>query len=176
MTTEHKGPEVDAGAPRVGVVMGSESDLPRVKECLAVLADFGLPYEARILSAHRTPDETAAYAREAAGRGIQALIAAAGLAAHLPGVIAAYTTLPVIGVPLSAGPLAGQDALYAVAQMPPGVPVATVAIDGVRNAAILAVQILATADPDLREKLTEYKHQLGDKVRQADATLAGGAQ
>ncbi|MHB9144839.1 MAG: 5-(carboxyamino)imidazole ribonucleotide mutase [Symbiobacteriia bacterium] len=161
-----------SAGPRVGVVMGSESDLPRMKECLAVLADFGVPCEARILSAHRTPAETADYARSAAGRGIGVLIAGAGLAAALPGALAACTTLPVIGVPLQAGALGGQDALYAIAQMPPGVPVATVAIDGVRNAAILAVQILAVADPGLRERLAAYKHQLADKVRHADQALA----
>ncbi|MGE5589617.1 MAG: 5-(carboxyamino)imidazole ribonucleotide mutase [Bacillota bacterium] len=158
--------------PLVGIVMGSDSDLPRMKECLRVLDDFGVAGEMRILSAHRVPDEVARYGREARDRGLKVLVAGAGLAAHLPGVLAAYTTLPVIGVPLSAGALNGLDALYAVVQMPPGVPVATVGLDGARNAGLLAVQMLALGDPSLAGRLEAYRQEMAETVRRKDLALA----
>jgi len=158
--------------PLVGIVLGSDSDLPRMNECRRVLDDFGVGGEMRILSAHRVPDEVARYGREARGRGLKVLVAGAGLAAHLPGVLAAYTTLPVIGVPLAAGALNGLDALYAIVQMPPGVPVATVGIDGARNAGLLAVQILALSDPQLAGRLAAYKQEMAETVRRKDLALA----
>ncbi len=158
--------------PLVGIVLGSDSDLPRMNECRRVLDDFGVRGEMRILSAHRVPDEVARYGREARGRGLKVLVAGAGLAAHLPGVLAAYTTLPVIGVPLAAGALNGLDALYAIVQMPPGVPVATVGIDGARNAGLLAVQILALSDPQLAGRLAAYKQEMAEAVRRKDLALA----
>jgi len=158
--------------PLVGIVLGSDSDLPRMNECRRVLDDFGVGGEMRILSAHRVPDEVARYGREARGRGLKVLVAGAGLAAHLPGVLAAYTTLPVIGVPLAAGALNGLDALYAIVQMPPGVPVATVGIDGARNAGLLAVQILALSDPQLAGRLAAYKQEMAEAVRRKDLALA----
>lgn len=160
------------GGPRVGVVLGSDSDLPRMQPCLDTLAEFGVDSELRVLSAHRVPEDVAEYGRSAAGRGVQVLIAGAGLAAHLPGILAAYTTLPVIGVPLAVGPLGGLDALYSVVQMPPGVPVATVAVDGARNAAVLATQILAVGDLALRLKLHQFKQRLAEQVRRKDQALA----
>ncbi|MGI6142890.1 MAG: 5-(carboxyamino)imidazole ribonucleotide mutase [bacterium] len=159
------------GKVQVGIVMGSDSDLPVMQEAAAVLAELEVGYEMQILSAHRVPVETATYAREAAQRGLQVIIAGAGLAAHLPGVIAAHTPLPVIGVPLQAGALGGVDALYAIVQMPPGVPVATVGIGAARNAGILAAQILAVADEDLRRKLIDFKKNLASKVKGKNARL-----
>ncbi|HHY36922.1 MAG TPA: 5-(carboxyamino)imidazole ribonucleotide mutase [Firmicutes bacterium] len=160
-----------AGKVQVGIVMGSDSDLPVMQEAAKVLAELGVGYEMQILSAHRVPEDTAAYAREAAGRGLQVIIAGAGLAAHLPGVIAAHTPLPVIGVPLQAGALGGVDALYAIVQMPPGVPVATVGIGAARNAGILAAQILSVADETLRQKLIGFKEKMAAKVRERNARL-----
>ncbi|HHZ20706.1 MAG TPA: 5-(carboxyamino)imidazole ribonucleotide mutase [Firmicutes bacterium] len=157
---------------KVGIIMGSDSDLAIMAKAADVLAEFGLEAEMKILSAHRCPEEAAAYAKTAAERGIDVIIAGAGLAAHLPGVLAAYTTLPVIGVPLQAGPLAGQDALYAIVQMPPGVPVATVGIDGAKNAGLLAVQILATQDKALRDKLAAYKEKQRAEVLNKSEKLA----
>src|SRR5690606_8272914 len=136
--------------PLIGVVMGSDSDLPTMQAAIDVLNEFGVTNEVRILSAHRTPDEMFAYAREAAGRGVRVIVAGAGGAAHLPGMIASATPLPVIGVPVVATPLAGIDALLSIAQMPGGVPVATVAVGNAKNAGLLAVRILATADDALR--------------------------
>ena len=129
--------------PVVGVVMGSDSDLPVLRAAAEALAEFDIPHELRIISAHRTPDEMLAYAREAAGRGLRVIVAGAGGAAHLPGMIAAATALPVIGVPVGITKLAGLDALLSIVQMPPGVPVATVGVDNARNAAVLAARILA---------------------------------
>ena len=160
-----------AGKVQVGIVMGSDSDLPVMQEAAKVLAELGVGYEMQILSAHRVPEDTAPYAREAAGRGLQVIIAGAGLAAHLPGVIAAHTPLPVIGVPLQAGALGGVDALYAIVQMPPGVPVATVGIGAARNAGILAAQILSVADETLRQKLIGFKEKMAAKVRERNARL-----
>lgn len=149
---------------RVLIVMGSDSDFPVMEVCFRMLQDLGLSYEARICSAHRTPDQAAELAKGAAAAGFGVIIAAAGLAAHLPGVLAAYTILPVIGVPIRGGALNGQDALYAIVQMPAGIPVATVAIDGAANAAVLAAQILALQDDSLSERLLRYKENLAAAV------------
>lgn len=148
----------------VGIIMGSDSDLTVMQEAAKVLAQFGVVSEVTVVSAHRTPDRALEYARSAKGRGLKVIIAGAGGAAHLAGVVAAHTTLPVIGVPVKSGALAGVDALYATVQMPPGIPVATVAIDGAKNAGILAAQIIATADPALADKLDSYKKELADAV------------
>ncbi|MBF7081930.1 5-(carboxyamino)imidazole ribonucleotide mutase [Desulfallas sp. Bu1-1] len=157
--------------PLVGIVMGSDSDLPVMREAAKVLDEFGLPWEMVISSAHRAPEKTAAYARTAAGRGLQVIIAGAGGAAHLAGVIAGHTPLPVIGVPVASGALKGQDALYATVQMPPGIPVATVAINGARNAGILAAQIIGAARPDIREKIIAYKEKMARQVEEKSALL-----
>ena len=152
--------------PKVGVIMGSDSDLPVVEEALQVLDDFEVPYEVRILSAHRSPEEASAYTRSAAERGLQVLIAAAGWAAHLAGMLAAETILPVIGIPVNSSPLQGFDALLATVQMPPGIPVATMAIGkgGARNAALFAVQIMALQEPALREKLRLFKMKMAQDI------------
>ncbi len=157
--------------PLVGVVMGSDSDLPVVKQALDLLEEFQVPYEARILSAHRSPDAVADWARALAERGMRVVIAAAGGAAHLAGVVAGHTPLPVIALPIRGKALDGLDALLAMVQMPPGVPVAAVAIDGARNAALLAVQILATADPDLSGRLDAFRRQQSAAVLEKDARL-----
>ena len=154
--------------------MGSDSDLSVMQSCVDQLREFGIEPAVRILSAHRTPQAAAEFARTAETRGVKVIIAAAGMAAHLAGALAAWTTLPVIGVPLtSEGGLAGLDALLSTVQMPPGVPVATVAIGkaGAKNAAILAVQILALADASLRDKLVQFKRRQEQKVRDKDAGL-----
>ena len=148
----------------VGIIMGSDSDLPVMGGAADMLDEFGLSYELEIVSAHRTPDKLYDYARGAEARGLRVIIAGAGGAAHLPGMVASLSVLPVIGVPVAATQLAGEDALLSIVQMPAGVPVATVAIDNARNAGILAAQILATADEALREKLHAYKQALRDKV------------
>lgn len=150
--------------PLVGIVMGSDSDLPVMKDTANVLDEFGIPYEVIISSAHRVPEKTASYARSAEKRGLAVIIAAAGVAAHLPGVIAALTPLPVIGVPIKSGALQGVDALYAIVQMPPGVPVATVAINGAKNAGILAAQIIGATKPEIRAKVEDYKEKLARQV------------
>jgi len=155
--------------------MGSDSDLSVMQSCVDQLREFGIEPRVRILSAHRTPEAAAEFARTAEARGVRVIIAAAGMAAHLAGAMAAWTTLPVIGVPLtSEGGLAGLDALLSTVQMPPGVPVATVAFGkaGARNAAVLAVQILALADASLRDQLVQFKHRQEQKVREKDAGLA----
>jgi 5-(carboxyamino)imidazole ribonucleotide mutase len=150
---------------KVAVLIGSPSDGKTMEGCTAALERFGIPFDLRILSAHRQPDETAAFARSAEEHGYAVIIAAAGMAAHLPGVIASHTTLPVIGVPLEGSPLHGLDSLYAMVQMPAGIPVATVAIGsaGARNAAVLAAEILALGDPELKSALAEFRRQ-GAKV------------
>lgn len=155
-----------AREPLVGILMGSDSDLPVMEEALAVFDAHGVSCEVKILSAHRCPEETSRYAAEAAGRGIQVLIAGAGWAAHLAGVVASKTTLPVIGVPIDSSPLNGMDALLSTVQMPPGIPVATMAIGkgGARNAAIFALQILALRDTALAEKLRRSKKDMADDV------------
>lgn len=145
--------------------MGSESDLPTMEKAHAVLDRFGVSHETEVMSAHRKPARVSEYASSAADRGLKVLIAGAGLAAHLPGVVAAHTTLPVIGVPLYQEGLAGADALYSCVQMPPGVPVATVAIGGSKNAAVLAVQMIATGDDELMAKLRDYKKELSEGLK-----------
>ncbi len=152
---------------QVSVVMGSKSDLPVMKKCLEVLDDFGVVYEMKILSAHRMPDATADYAKNIEKRGIQVIIAAAGGAAHLAGIIAANTVMPVIGVPLASSHLQGLDALYSIVQMPAGVPVACMAIGtaGAKNAAILAVKILSLSSLELKKKMEEYKAKLAQGSR-----------
>jgi phosphoribosylaminoimidazole carboxylase PurE protein len=160
--------------PQVAVVMGSDSDLKVMESCIEQLREFGLTAEVRIISAHRTPRVAAEFAETAESRGIQVIIAAAGMAAHLAGAMAAWSVLPIIGVPLAAEPgIGGLDALLSTVQMPPGVPVATVAIGkaGAKNAAILAVQILARRDPALREKLVEFKKNQATAVQQKDTAL-----
>lgn len=159
--------------PSVGIVMGSDSDWPLVKKACDSLDSFGVPYETRVISAHRTPEMALEYSRSAEGRGLKVIIAAAGGAAHLGGVLAAGTVLPVIGIPVAGGALNGLDALYATVQMPSGVPVATVACGsaGPVNAALLAVQILGTADVALREKFHEHKRKLADKVIAANERI-----
>ena len=159
--------------PRVLIVMGSDSDLPTMEEAAKILEQFGVPYEMRISSAHRSPKRTAQLAREAADRGVKLIVAAAGMAAHLAGVIAAETTLPVIGVPMGGGALSGIDALYAMVQMPGGIPVATMAIGkaGAKNAALFAIQILALQDPDLARKFGEYRETMAREVEEKDAAL-----
>lgn len=157
--------------PLVGIAMGSASDLETLKPAAEILERFGVPYELRVLSAHRTPDAMAAYAREAHTRGLRVLIAGAGGAAHLPGMLAANTPLPVIGVPVSTTSLSGLDALLSIVQMPRGVPVATVAIGGGTNAGLLAVQILAAHDAALLEKMLAYKVELAETARKQDAEI-----
>jgi 5-(carboxyamino)imidazole ribonucleotide mutase len=149
----------------VGIIMGSDSDMPVMEKAVAVLDRFGVASEIETMSAHRKPARVTEYATSAAERGLKVIIAGAGLAAHLPGVVAAHTILPVIGVPLYQEGLAGADALYSCVQMPPGVPVATVAIGGSKNAAVLAVQILATGDEALAAKLDAYKQDLAEGLK-----------
>ena len=158
-------------AALVGILMGSDSDWPVMEQAAKMLQEFGVPCEARVLSAHRCPELVREYAVSARDRGLRALIAGAGGAAHLAGVLAAHTTLPVIGVPIESKSLKGLDSLLATVQMPKGVPVATVAIDGAANAAILAVQCLALADAMLAEKLAVYKKTLQEGVQAADQRL-----
>jgi len=150
----------------VGIIMGSDSDLPVMEQAEEVLKEFGVPYELDVMSAHRTPDKVREWVSSARERGLRVIIAGAGMSAHLAGVVAAHTTLPVIGVPLASGALHGVDALHSTVNMPPGVPVATVAVDGARNAGILAVQILATSDPSLASRLEEFKNQMAAKVEE----------
>jgi 5-(carboxyamino)imidazole ribonucleotide mutase len=158
-------------APLVGIAMGSASDLATLKPAAEILARFNVEYELRVLSAHRTPTAMAAYAQTAAQRGLKVLIAGAGGAAHLPGMLAANTPLPVIGVPVPTTNLNGLDALLSIVQMPRGVPVATVAIGGGANAGLLAVQILASSDGDLLRKVMDYKAELAATAQQQDEEL-----
>lgn len=153
--------------PIVSIIMGSTSDLPVMEKAAKLLDEMQVPFEMNALSAHRTPAEVEKFAKEAAGRGIKVIIAAAGMAAALPGVIAANTTLPVIGVPVKGSVLDGVDALYSIIQMPPGIPVATVAINGAMNAAILAVQMLALSDAELAQKFAAYKEGLKKQNRKS---------
>lgn len=154
--------------PQVGIIMGSDSDLDTMREAAKVCEEFGVGCEVRVLSAHRTPHDAAEYAGSAETRGLRVIIAGAGGAAHLAGVVAGHTVLPVIGVPIKSAALNGHDSLLSIVQMPAGVPVACVAIDGARNAGLLAMQILATADPGLRERLHAFKAQLVEKTRDKD--------
>jgi len=151
-----------ADKPLVGIVLGSKSDEEKIKKGLDILTQYGIAWEIHFFSAHRTPKKASAYATTAAARGLKVIIAGAGLAAALPGVLAAHTTLPVIGLPVSAGALNGIDALYAIVQMPPGIPVATVGIDNSANAAHLAAQILALSDANLAAKLLKFRESFGD--------------
>jgi phosphoribosylaminoimidazole carboxylase PurE protein len=155
----------------VGIVMGSASDLDKVQACMDVLGELNIPHEVTVASAHRTPERAAEYAKTARERGLRVIIAAAGWAAHLPGVLAAYTTLPVIGLPLSGSPLGGTESLYAIVQMPPGIPVATVGIDTARNAGLLAAQILAVSDDALAARLTTMREDMAAKVIAASDKL-----
>jgi 5-(carboxyamino)imidazole ribonucleotide mutase len=147
-------------SPRIGIVMGSDSDWPTMKAAAEALEEFDVPYEADVVSAHRMPEEMLAYGKEAAGRGLSVLIAGAGGAAHLPGMLAAVTPLPVIGVPVALRYLDGLDSLLSIVQMPAGVPVATVAVGNARNAGLLAVRILAAGDTDLRERMLQFQESL----------------
>ena len=146
----------------VGIIMGSKSDESTMQKAIPMLEEFGIPYEMTVSSAHRNPERTGEYARTAEARGLKVIIAGAGLAAALPGVMAAHSTLPVIGVPVASGALNGVDSLYAIVQMPPGVPVACVGIDNARNAAVLAAQIIAQTDAGVKEKLEAYKKALAE--------------
>ena len=162
--------------PRVGILMGSDSDWPVMGQAAKTLENFGVPWEARVLSAHRSPELLRRYATTAASRGLKTIIAGAGGAAHLAGVIAAHTTLPVIGVPINSKSLKGLDSLLSTVQMPSGVPVATVAIDQAANAAILAVQYLALGDRRLQRALLAHKRRLQERTRKADRGLRRHAQ
>lgn len=160
--------------PVVGVVGGSRSDFPILEKAIAVLESFGVPCELRVVSAHRTPDHLARYAETAPGRGVKVIVAGAGGAAHLPGMVASLTPLPVIGVPVESRALKGMDSLLSIVQMPPGVPVATVAIGGGRNAGLLAVQILAASDPALQARVLAFKAAQARGVRARARTLKRG--
>jgi 5-(carboxyamino)imidazole ribonucleotide mutase len=155
-------------SPIVGVIMGSDSDLETMRPAAEVLREFDIPCEVRVVSAHRTPDTMLEYARSAAGRGLKVIIAGAGGAAHLPGMVASATPLPVIGVPVPITALSGLDALLSIVQMPAGVPVATVAIGNARNAGLLAVRVLAAADEDLRARIERYQQEMAATVRAKD--------
>jgi 5-(carboxyamino)imidazole ribonucleotide mutase len=159
------------GNPRVGVIMGSDSDLPVMQGAIDVLDEFGVAYEARIVSAHRTPEDMVEYARSAADRGLEVIIAGAGGAAHLPGMTASMTPLPVIGVPVPLKQLEGLDSLLSIVQMPAGIPVATVAIGNARNAGLLAVRILGNGDEKLRAAMVRFQSDLTQQVRDKDAKL-----
>ncbi|QZZ18997.1 5-(carboxyamino)imidazole ribonucleotide mutase [Leptothermofonsia sichuanensis E412] len=157
--------------PLIGIIMGSDSDLPTMKEAIAACEEFGISCEVGIVSAHRTPERMVTYAKDAHQRGLKVIIAGAGGAAHLPGMVAALTPLPVIGVPVPSRHLQGVDSLYSIVQMPAGIPVATVAIGNARNAGLLAVQILASHDPPLLEKVQQYRHSLNQLVMEKQARL-----
>jgi len=156
---------------KVGIVMGSDSDLPVMQKCADALNEFGVGYEIVVSSAHRHPEKTARYARGAAESGLKVIVAGAGGAAHLPGVIASMTLLPVIGVPIAIEPLQGVDSLYSIVQMPQGIPVATVTVNGAYNAGLLAVQILALEDEELQNRLNSYRQSLAAKVEEKDSRL-----
>ena len=158
--------------PLVSIIMGSTSDLPVMEKAMKFLDEMEVPFEVNALSAHRTPDAVETFAKEAAGRGLKVIIAGAGMAAALPGVIAASTTLPVIGVPIKGDALDGMDAMLSIIQRPPGIPVATVGLNGAMNAAILAVEIMALADDKLAEKMKVYKAGLKNKIEKANKDLA----
>ncbi|MDK4275073.1 5-(carboxyamino)imidazole ribonucleotide mutase [Corynebacterium accolens] len=157
--------------PQVGIIMGSDSDWPTVEPAAEVLADFGIPFEVGVVSAHRTPEKMLAYAKGAHSRGLKTIIACAGGAAHLPGMVAAATPLPVIGIPRALKDLDGLDSLLSIVQMPSGVPVATVSIGGSKNAGLLAARILSAGDPALQDKMVAYQEQMADEVEQKDKNL-----
>jgi 5-(carboxyamino)imidazole ribonucleotide mutase len=156
--------------PKISIIMGSTSDLPVMESAAKILDDFRIPFEINALSAHRTPEEVEKFAKNAAGRGIKVIIAAAGMAAHLPGVIASMTPIPVIGVPIKAS-LEGLDSIFSILQMPPGIPVATVGVNAAQNAGILAAQILATCDENVMNEIIKYKESLKKKIVQANEEL-----
>lgn len=158
-------------SPLIGIIMGSDSDLPTMKDAIAICEEFGVGYEVAIVSAHRTPERMFEYANSAHERGIKVIIAGAGGAAHLPGMVASLTPLPVIGVPVSSRHLQGVDSLYSIVQMPAGIPVATVAIGNAKNAGLLAVQIIATSQPELLIKVQEYRSSLKDSVMAKQSKL-----
>ncbi|MBE9199551.1 MULTISPECIES: 5-(carboxyamino)imidazole ribonucleotide mutase [unclassified Nodularia (in: cyanobacteria)] len=158
-------------APLIGIIMGSDSDLPTMKDAIAICEEFGVEVEVAIVSAHRTPEHMVQYAQQAHERGLKVIIAGAGGAAHLPGMVAALTPLPVIGVPVATRNLQGVDSLYSIVQMPGGIPVATVAIGNAKNAGLLAVQILATQQPKLLEKVQQYRQSLSESVMAKQAKL-----
>jgi len=157
--------------PHVGIIMGSDSDWPTVEPAAQVLADFGIPFEVGVVSAHRTPEKMLAYAKEAHTRGLKAIIACAGGAAHLPGMVAAATPLPVIGIPRALKDLDGLDSLLSIVQMPGGVPVATVSIGGAKNAGLLAARILGAGDPAIQDKMMDYQKRMAEEVEQKDKNL-----
>ena len=157
--------------PKVGIIMGSDSDLPVMKEAAELLDQFDIEYELTVVSAHRTPERLYRYAETAEERGLDVIIAGAGGAAHLPGMVAAVTTLPVIGIPVKTSKLSGLDSLYSIVQMPPGVPVATVAINGAKNAALLAVQILAINDQKLNDRQKAFRENMKNRVLDTAADL-----
>lgn len=157
--------------PHVGIIMGSDSDWPTVEPAAQVLADFGVPFEVGVVSAHRTPEKMLAYAKEAHTRGLKAIIACAGGAAHLPGMVAAATPLPVIGIPRALKDLDGLDSLLSIVQMPSGVPVATVSIGGAKNAGLLAARILGAGDPAIQDKMVDYQKRMAEEVEQKDKNL-----
>lgn len=161
----------DHSPPLVGLIMGSDSDWPTMRAAAETLQEFGVAYEARVVSAHRTPDDMADYARTAVARGLRVIIAGAGGAAHLPGMVASHTVLPVIGVPVESRALKGMDSLLSIVQMPGGIPVATVGIGNARNAGLLALQILAITDGGLREQLESFRERVADSSRAASARL-----
>ncbi len=160
--------------PLVGILMGSESDLPVMEKAAQVLKEMGVPYEMEISSAHRLPEKTAQYAKTARKRGVEVLIAGAGMAAHLAGALASNTTLPVIGVPIQSGALNGADALYSTVQMPPGVPVATVGIDGAKNAAYLACEILSIKYPEMVKKLDDFRSRTRKSLEEKSKAIKKG--
>jgi len=156
---------------KIGIIMGSDSDLPVMKEAAVVLDLLNIKYELTIVSAHRTPDRLMTYAKDASLRGIEVIIAGAGGAAHLPGMVASFTHLPVIGVPVQSKAMSDLDSLYSIVQMPPGVPVATVAINGAKNAGLLAAQILGVADPSIKHAIAEYKQSMKEEVEEKAVKL-----
>jgi 5-(carboxyamino)imidazole ribonucleotide mutase len=161
----------ESARPLVGIIMGSDSDLETMRSAAAVLDEFGVPHEVKIVSAHRTPDDMARYAKSARQRGLKIIIAGAGGAAHLPGMTASHTTLPVIGVPIQSKALSGIDSLYSIVQMPAGIPVATVAIGNATNAGLLAVQMLAMFDDVLAEKLAAYRKRMAQDSRKKNEKI-----
>ncbi|NCA70358.1 MAG: 5-(carboxyamino)imidazole ribonucleotide mutase [Sphingobacteriia bacterium] len=175
MTSATPIPSSTTGAARVGIIMGSDSDLPVMREAASVLDELGVHYEMTIVSAHRTPRRLYDYAETAVARGLRVIIAGAGGAAHLPGMVAAITPLPVIGVPVKSATLSGQDSLLSIVQMPAGVPVATVAINGAKNAGILAAQILGAADAQILERIARFKRDLESMVLAKAAAMERSA-
>jgi phosphoribosylaminoimidazole carboxylase PurE protein len=161
-------------APVVGIIMGSKSDLETMADCAQTLEEFGVPHEVRVVSAHRTPEKMVEYAKTARERGLKVIVAGAGGAAHLPGMVASLTTLPVIGVPVTTKTLGGMDSLYSIVQMPAGIPVATVAIGNSRNAGLLAVQILAVSDEKLAKKLEKFREGQADLVKRMNEEIGAG--